>query len=382
MTERTRRTAVLARRLAAASAVAVLLLARAASAGQAVSFSGSAFADRWWLSDQTTSKRSPSGTTIDGAIKIGVDISENVTFSSKACVSCHGLEFESIQLEYMPKSWFNVAAGRFPVPFGEFSNRVDQSGHKTTSAPLIYDMGRMAYGEKTAMNLGVVPLPYVDTGVLVYGNRFLGPVQAWYGAYLVGGFRGGNDVDWTSMRSIYYTNSNKVPGGGGRLVLTYAAPAGGLIGDTSIGGSVTTGRYDQAGTLGYLAWGADATMQLWKLTLRGEYAWRRTDLSPQASYPYDSSDLWYKKDGYYVELEHPLGSYLGMVYRVDGLQRVGLPLPGADPELTTRSRITRYTAGVVITPETSFFVKLGYEYWRPSDFPSFNSIHFGVGGAF
>ena len=53
------------------------------------------------------------------------------------------------------------------MPFGEYANRVDPSGHKTASAPLIYDMGRMAYGDKNAMNLGVIPQPYSDTGALV-----------------------------------------------------------------------------------------------------------------------------------------------------------------------------------------------------------------------
>jgi hypothetical protein len=224
-------------------------------------------------------------------------------------------------------------------------------------------------------------LPYSDDGVLVYGQRFLGPIQAWYGIYGVAGFRGGNDFDFTSMRSLYYTDTNRVPAVGGRLVFTYASNPGSFIGDTSVGGSFTTGRYDREAALEYLIWGVDVSLQLGKTTLRGEYAYRKTDLAPDASYPYELVDPWFRKDGFYVEVERPLGGHLGAVYRYDTLNREGVPLPGAT-ELTPHSTIVRHTAGLVYTPAQSIFVKFGWEYWLPSDFPDFHSVHFGLGGAF
>ena len=45
----------------------------------------------------------------------------------------------------------------------------------------------MAYGGSSTMNLGVLPMPYVDTGALFYGVKWLGPIQAWYGLYGVAG---------------------------------------------------------------------------------------------------------------------------------------------------------------------------------------------------
>jgi hypothetical protein len=365
----------------AAAFLGTLAVAGAARAGPSAAISGSVFVDHWWLQDPEIQRRAPSSLTIDASVKVSVDVNDDVAFSTKACMSCHGIELEHFQMEFMPKTWFNVAAGRLAVPFGEFSNRVDQSGHKTTSAPLIYDMGRMAYGEKAAMNLGVVPLPYTDTGVLVYGQRFIGPVQAWYGIYGVAGFRGGNDFDFTSMRALYYSDPNRVPAGGARLVLTYAADPGSFFGDASVGGSFTTGRYDRDATLEYQAWGADASFQLGKTTLRGEYAHRRTDLSPKANYPFALVDPWFEKDGWYVEAERPLSSHLGVVYRYDTLNRRGVPLPGAT-ELSTDSTIVRHSAGIVYSPASSLFVKIGWEWWLASDFPDFHSTHFGVGGAF
>ena len=46
------------------------------------------------------------------------------------------------------------------------------------------------------------------------------------------------------------------------------------------------------------------------------------------------------------------------------------------------SRLERATAGIVVTPAASLFVKLSYEYWMPSGYPEFHSGHVGVGGAF
>jgi hypothetical protein len=131
-----------------AAGLAVLAAAGAARAGSSSSVSGSVYVDYWWIQDPDVQARAPGSVTIDAAVKVGVDVNDDVAFSTKACMSCHGIEVEHIQMEYMPRTWFNVAAGRLAVPFGEFSNRVDQSGHKTVSAPLIFDMGRMAYGEK------------------------------------------------------------------------------------------------------------------------------------------------------------------------------------------------------------------------------------------
>jgi len=368
-------------RLRAGLALLSLLAAGAARAGSSTTVSGSVYADYWWIQKREVQQRAPSSVTIDAAVKVGVDVSDDVAFSTKACMSCHGIELEHIQMEYMPKTWFNVAAGRLALPFGEYSNRIDPSSHKTVSAPLVYDMGRMAYGEKTAFNLGVVPLPYTDTGVMVYGQRFLGKVQAWYGVYGVGGFRGSNDVDWTAMRSLYYTDTNRLPSVGGRLALTLAAEPTWWLGDVSVGASGVTGRYDRDATLRYEAWGADASVRIEKFTFRGEYAFRRTDLSPSASYPYELVDTWFRKDGWYAEVERPFGSYLALVYRWDTLHRQGAPLAGAT-ELTPDSTITRQTAGIVVTPASNVFVKLSWEQWRASDFADFQSIHFGIGGAF
>ncbi|ACG72205.1 conserved hypothetical protein [Anaeromyxobacter sp. K] len=373
-------------RLAARLSLAACLLAAAAAAraGDGVIVSGSAYVDFWGIPDRSVGRGAPQGLTLDASLKVGVDIHDDLSFTAKACASCHGFEMEHVALEYTPKTWFNVQAGRILVPFGEYSQRADPSGHKPASAPLIYDMGRMAYGARTVMNLGIVPMPYSDTGALAYGVAWLGErLQVWYGLYGVAGLKGSNDVDWMALRTSSYSDNNRELAGGARLALTYSADANAFIGDATLGGSFTGGRYDKDAKLKYLMWGVDASFRLGPFTARGEYAARRTDLDPDATgYRYGLVDDWFEKEGWYGELEHPLGRYLAAVYRFDELRRKGAPLPGASAELSIDSRIQRYTGGLVVTPAQGVFVKLSYEYWDTTDFEDFHSYHVGMGGAF
>jgi hypothetical protein len=168
-----------------------------------------------------------------------------------------------------------------------------------------------------------------------------------------------------------------------RFTLTYSSDPGAFIGDVSLGGSYTGGRYDRDAQLQYQVAGADLSVQLWKLTLRGEYAIRRTALDPDATgYQWVLVDASFDKKGFYGELEHPLGRYVTMVYRYDKLERIGVPLPGSVASMTPNTAIERLTVGTVITPASGIYMKLSYEYWKPSTFVVFQSGHVGFGGAF
>ena len=373
-------------RLAAVALVACTLsVAGKASARATVNVSGSIYVDEWWLSKKDAADRSLGSITPEGALKLSVDVHDDLAISAKACFSCHGVEMEHLSVEYTPRNWFNVSAGRVVVPFGDFANRVDPSSHRSVSAPLIFDMGRIPYGDRTGFNLGVVPAPYVETGVVVYGQSWIANrIQVWYGAYGVAGLKGSNDVDWASMRSVYYADNNRLPAGGGRLALTWSQEdPSAVLGDVSVGGSFTGGRYDQASSLGYAAWGADAQLRLGPLTLRGEYAARRTHIDPNASgFRFVVVDPWFDKKGWYAEIEHPLGKYVGAIYRVDRMDRVGIPVPGTITAIGPDARITRYTAGLMVTPVTSLFLKASYEYWDMTNIGAIHSAHVGVGGSF
>jgi hypothetical protein len=376
------------RRLAVTIAAGVAALAPTqAVAAPSLQFSGSVYVDSWIIPSgqpQAGQVKAPQGVTLDASMKFGVDIHDTLSFSAKACIGCHGVELEHVALDWQPRPWLNAQFGRLSVPFGEYGNRLDQSGHKTTSAPLIYDMGRMAYADRTSFNAGVIMLPYVDTGLMLYGQTWLGSLlQVWYAGYLVAGLKGSNDIDWMALRATPYSDNNHSPSYGGRIAVTTSSDPGASLGDISLGGSYTGGRYDRAARLQYQVLGADASVQLWKATLRGEYAFRRTALDPAATgYTWALLDHFFDKRGFYAELEHPLSRSLVMVYRYDRLDRRGVPLPGSSPNMSPSAALERLTAGTVYTPASGIYLKLSYEYWRPTRDAAFHSGHVGLGGAF
>ena len=90
MTDRRSRTSAVTRPVLLALAAGAVLAAGEASAGSNTSFSGTAYVDYWGVSSKEMARSSPTGVTIDAAIKMGVDINDDLTFSAKACFSCHG----------------------------------------------------------------------------------------------------------------------------------------------------------------------------------------------------------------------------------------------------------------------------------------------------
>jgi hypothetical protein len=349
-----------------------------------INVSGSAFVDYWYESSATARGNSLPSITPEAALKVEVDVHESLSFSAKMCFGCHGVEIDRAHIDFTPFSFLNIQAGRIGIPFGDFAVRYDHGSHRTVSKPLMYEMGRMAYYGRSAFNLGVIPQPYVDTGAVVYGQVWFGDhVQLWYGGYAVAGLKGDNDFEFQSMHMPYYTDNNRSPAGGGRMVVTLSGSGTTFFRDFSLGVSGMHGRYDPDNRLKYTAVGADSTLRLGPLTLRGEVALMRVDIDPTApGYRYQIIDPYFEKGGFFVELEHPVGPNLLMVYRADGLRRVGIPLPQSMAQLSPDSRILRYTQGVQLLLADSFFAKLSYEYWWLSDFPRFHTVHLGIGGTY
>ena len=352
---------------------------------------GSAFADYWFTTSEAARNSTATGWTgltgftPEAAFKIEADVHEKLSFTVRACFSCHGLDIDRAHLDFTPSTFFNIQAGRIGVPFGEMSIRYDPTSHRSVSKPLIYEMGRMAYYGPTAFNLGVVPQPYVETGVVIYGQ--LQPtetIQVWYGAYAVGGFRGNNDFDFRAMRTPFFVDNNDEPAGGGRLVFTYSpASPDALLKDLQFGASGMFGRYDAKRTLAYTALGIDASIRLGQVTIRAEAAFIRIDMQRDPRlYRYRLIDTYVDKGGFFVELEHPIFSWLTTLYRFDVLARKGNPLLESLKELSPDSRIYRYTQAFQVLLTDSAYAKASYEYWALTDFPSFHSIHVGIGGTF
>ncbi len=363
-------------------ALALTLVAGTGLAAE-VHFSGTAFLNQWLVPDPRVGRSVLSGLTPELAIKLDADVHELVTVSAKACFSCHGVEVAHGYVDFTPKPYFNLQAGRLVVPFGDFAQRYDPAAHRPSSKPLIYDMGRMGYFEASAFNLGIVPAPYVDTGLLVYGHAFPHErLQLWYGAYVVNGLKGGQDFDFASMRVPYYVDVNKAPAVGGRFVLTLSGAAESTFKDLTVGVSGMHGGYDPALLRTYTAVGVDAALRLGKVTARAEAAWIRRTIDPLGTYRFQVIDPFVDKAGAYLEVEHPIGERISMAYRVDALRRVGVTLLTQDERMAPDSYLLRGTVATQVALFETVFLKASYEYTYSNVLPSFHAGNLGLGATF
>ncbi len=322
-----------------------------------VTFAGSASVDYRWVSGDTPpANPSPlgiTGLTLEVAQKVVADVGHGISFSVKACGGCHGLEVDQAFAEAHVTSWFNVRAGRLNVPFGEFNVRHDPTNFSTPSKPLPYAMGDMLRYTRSGFNLGIVPAPYVDNGLEVFGSLSLGAVnQLDYALYVVKGLNGNNDFDFVASRA--FLDNNKSPAFGGRLVLT--GP------DWSLGASGSAGLYDARDTLWYVMGGVEFYLRADPVTIRAEALFRRTDLDPTAAYAYQVVDTWFLKLGGYAQVDVQLGKPVTLVARSDGLWRSGLPLPGAT-DVSPSALVLRQTVAVLWRVVEHFALKADYELW-------------------
>lgn len=373
-----------------ASGIAGTTLPRGAH-GQEHAFAGSAQISYTYV----PTAENPRALGFDGflpevSLKMTADVNDHISAQVKVCYGCHGFELAMAFIDLRVADELNFRIGRFNPSFGEFPLRQDPANHAAIDRPLPYDMGRML--RMREWNLGIVPVPYADTGVEVNGTHWFGEaVQLDYAAYAVGGFRGtsdGSDLDFIQSRSaaVYYVDNNSEPAFGGRTALTIT-PSTEVV--MTLGASAMYGRYDPEGQRDYLVLGADAYLRFDRLILRGEYLVRRTELNltsdPSAVFQYGPGadgvyDRYVVKHGWYAEAELELGEHLRVLGRYDGLRRDGNVAIGS--ELRSISAVRRYTLGVNVLPHPAFRVKLFGEVYDFSDFADEVSIQAALAAAF
>ena len=289
---------------------------------------------------------------LEVAAKAVVDIGHGASFTIKACGGCHGIELDQAFGEVLYVDALNVRAGRINVPFGEFNTRHDPANFVTPSKPLPYAMGDMLFYTPQGFNLGIVPTPFIDNGVEVFGTFNLGPkAQLDYSLYAGKGLAGTNDYDFASSRA--YLDNNRTPSAGARVVLAGA--------DWAVGGSVNAGAYDPKDSLLSVMAGVELYLRLGRVTFRGEGLLRRTDLDPGAGYAYEALDTFIQKVGWYGQLDFELNRKFVLAVRSDGLHRFGLPLPGSD--LSPSAGMQRQTVAGLFRITENFALKADYELW-------------------
>lgn len=351
-----------------------------------VNVAGSIYVNNPILANSNTAALSPTTRGLNGeaAFKLVADVSPTVSASVKVCYGCHDFQADQAHMDWTPDEAFNVRLGRFPVPFGEFYLRHDPANHRSASKPLPYEMGRML--RRDEFNLTILPEPYPDNGIELYGT-FRGSVAelAW-SLYAVAGLKGNaatGDLDFIRSRTEYFADNNRTPSVGGRLSLSFVdLPANHVWRLLSLGASGMGGHYDDEGELSYLLAGVDLYTRIGQVNVRGDLMMRRTAIADRPEqYRQALVDLFTQREGFYVEVDAPATRWLEWLVRLDGFRingpvRIGSRLPDGE------STITRGTAGINLIPTAAIKLKLNYEYWKFSDFEDEHLIHTGLVGTF
>jgi hypothetical protein len=326
--------------------------------------------------------------SVEVSLKVAQDFGDRMSASVKLCIACHGVEAAAAFFDLRVADELNFRVGRFTPQFGSFPVRSDPANHRTSDKPLPYDMGRML--RITEWNMGILPSPWVDNGVELSGAHFFSEaIQLDYAAYAIGGPRAGvgaADFDYKLSRSAdsYYVDNNSRPSLGGRVALNILADRNVI----TLGASAMAGTYDPENKLSYAIAGADLLVQIARVFVRAEYLVRRTEMAlgtdPAMRFKYGPGkngryDPYSLKQGFYAELEVPIGERFDAIARWDGLRRQGNVLRTSD--LRSDSALLRYTAGGSVRLRGATRLKLSGEFYDFSDFHDELAIHVAVAGA-
>jgi hypothetical protein len=326
------------------------------------------------------------GTTVELSLKMSVDFTPTTSATVKMCFACHGFEAAAAFVDLHVSDELVIRAGRMTPEFGSFPQRHDPANHVTNDKPLPYDMGRMV--RHTDWNEGVLPAPWVDNGLELFGTHFVSGGQIDYAIYAISGPRIGvgvadaTDLDFIASRQPhqYYVDNNSEPSVGARLAGTTDLDDEGH--SLSFGASVMTGRYDTDHHLAFTIAGVDFVANLAPFTLRAEYLVRSTDMARGADltrWKNGQFEDHFLKHGFYGELDVPIGRTDAFA-RFDGLMRDGNTLTTS--VLGPTSRLYRYTIGAAFRVVSSVKVKTSVEYYQFSDLDNEVAIHLGIATPF
>jgi hypothetical protein len=238
---------------------------------------------------------------------------------------------------------------------------------------------------RAEFNLAILPEPYPDNGVEIFGTLGNDTAEISYSAYGVTGLKGNAadaDVDFVRSRREYFVDNNTTPAVGGRLALSFLELPGETWRGLSLGTSAMYGFYDDDNELFYLLAGVDFYTRLGSLNIRGEALLRRTAIPDNAArFRQRLRSLWVQREGFYVQLDGPLMKRVEWLARYDGFRRAG-PLLLGSPLQSVDSAITRGTLGVNLVATTEVKLKINYELWKFDDFPEEHLLHTGLVGTF
>lgn len=307
------------------------------------------------------------GAVAEWSLKMNVDVSERVSASGRLCSACHGITINHAFAEVRLAPLANINAGRIEVPFGDFYLRQDPASDVFLSKPLPYAMGHMLRYQSDRFNLGVVPMPYVDEGAVLFGDVWIRDIwQIWYGVWGVNGFQSGTPRDFTfkdQLSDSGFSDNNDETSWGGRVAVARGA--------YTVGASFLRGDYDPKGKYDYTVFGFDASAWIRGVQLRGEYVARENHVYLLGS----GARGILRKKGFYLQAESPVVRHAQLVGRLDGLLRQGASLA---TDNDSSSGIIRWTAGINLVPSIDYSLRFQFERWRFTDFVDTSVLRFGL----
>lgn len=301
-----------------------------------------------------------------------------------ACTSCHsedtslmggGFSFELVEASATldlirlvcgkPSTgdWeAKVKGGRFIAPFGAFAAMSHPGVYRTLTNPLMYNMGRRAFGETGLAGpprQPVLPMPYADEGMNFQAKiPLMGKTSAKLDLYGVNGLQqSGPDLRFFSA-SRSYVDNNSLPAVGGRL----------SVGNSTVrfGGSYMTGEAQPSGTptgpVIYQLSGADFTARFKDFVrVYLEYAIRTNTKKDSPFSP--AAERRTMVYGVIAEAEVKLFDkpQIGLLGRFDTLEFRDTLFPGT---IQTEPSLERLTWGFNLPLPGGSLLILNHEHWN------------------
>jgi len=310
-------------------------------------------------------------------LRLSGNLSEAFSWEIMPCLT-HLEDFSVVTafFNYEIHSLFQIKAGRFLLPFGQFNLRSLPGEYKTVSRPYLYRGHEdREFRFKEGVPSSFIMTPRDDVGLLLWGNSRFGSKDLYevsYYAYLTNGLR-----KFSNTAQRHWDDNNNGKQLGGRLV--FGLNSEGV--KAAVGGSLLSNVYedDEYNNKGLKqrAFAVDGVISIAYLTdrwinLRGEFVDMLREVVPTVDLAQGDEGL----QGFYLTADLDLFDFLNVYYQIDWLTERTPVLDRDSGEDDSEEevrfhdekyKIIRQTVGVSVTPFDSFAVRIEYGRWVMSE---------------
>lgn len=318
--------------------------------------------------------------------KLGIDISDKLTGEIYSCLTHHDYmgcthynlitaftDYELFSIGDFGEHTLGLQIGRFLIPYGYFNSiAINPANQKSLSRPLMFVDHAQADMELHGGPKPIFHTSYTDVGAGLSGSSWVrdGEDQLWYGIYVINGLwfereyltGEGVDLEWNHTPRPF-KDSNASKSVGGKISYSY----GDLF---TIGGSATSGKYDENDELRYTIYGGDAHLALGRANLRFEYHESPVEWiskTPGVVY-YNFQDIYtegtrekYTKTGWYVQLDFPFDMVFKKTKLAKKFEFVTMFSYLEQKPAENIEEMSRFSIGVNYFPEAALGFRFEYQ---------------------